>query len=408
MRSEANQAGMLEIAGLAAQIILENGAETYRVEDTVQRLCASYGHTGNVLALSTGVLISIAGPEGLSTVIRRVPKRSLNLSRVNAVNELSRLAAEGRVSPADTLRELRRIQTSEALSALSMAFLAGGSAGSFALMFGGGFYEFAAAFVCGMGAQTVGHLFRRADISLVLVSLVGGLLCSFLTMGAYHLFPLTPAGVETTLSGAIMPLISGLMMTNAMRDTLRGDLISGLARSVEALLVAVMVAVGISLVLRFYLPGEQSAAALQPPFYLSVLLAGSATLCFCPLIKVPSRAVVPASLLGMAAYGAFLLLQGLPGMDDTLALFAASAAVALLCELLARRMRMISTVFLCAALIPLVPGLGLYRTMHELLLSQYESALALGLQTIFAVGAIALGAAVGSLRPRPEGVKRSA
>ena len=65
---------------------------------------------------------------------------------------------------------------------------------------------------------------------------------------------------------------------------------------------------------------------------------------------------------------------------------------------MARRMRMITTIFLCAAMIPLVPGLGLFRTMRALLLAQYDMAISAGLQTLFAVGAIALGAALGSMR----------
>ena len=42
-----------------------------------------------------------------------------------------------------------------------------------------------------------------------------------------------------------MPLLSGLLMTNAVRDTMYGDLISGVTRAVEALLLAASVALGV-------------------------------------------------------------------------------------------------------------------------------------------------------------------
>ena len=400
---------MLEIAGLAAQIILENGAETYRVEDTVVRLCRSFGFTdADVIALSTGVIISVGVPEHQEAIIRRVRKRRMNLSRVDAVNVLSRRVAGGGVSMEEALCGLREIDKSTGLRPIWPIMAAGLSAGCFALMFGGGLLEFGVALACGMLAQWVAHVFRQADISLVLVSLIGGLISSFFTMGAFHLFHLTHAGVETALAGAIMPLISGLMMTNAVRDSLRGDLLSGLARGAEALLVAVMVALGISLGLRFYLPGVGAdAIALPPPWYLGTLYAGLATMFFCPLLGVPRKSALPALLLGMTAYGGCLLVEHMLDGGGTFALFCASAAVAVLCDLLARRMRMIATIFLCVALIPLVPGLGLYRTMRELLLGRFEGALSMGLGTVFAVGAIALGAAIGSLRLyQREGMKK--
>ncbi len=400
MQETQNPGMMLEIAGLAAQIILENGAETYRVEDTVMRLCHSYGFVrADVIALSTGVFISVADGGSSQAALRRVGTRNLNLARVNAVNDLSRRIAEGAVPMDAALALLQKIRRSETIPAWREAALAGLSAGCFTLMFGGGLIEMGIALLCGVLVQVISGAIRRADNSLVLVSLVGGMLCSLLTMAGYFIFHLTPAGVETTLAGAIMPLISGLMMTNAVRDSLRGDLLSGLARGMEALLVAIMVALGISLMLQFYLSADVDMVfATPPPWYLAVAYAGVATMFFCPLLKAPPSSILPASLLGALAYAGFLFMRDGLLMGEAMSLFIASAAVAVLCEALARRMRMIATVFLCAALIPLVPGLGLYRTMRELLLGEYQSALTMGLTTLFAVGAIALGAAIGSLR----------
>lgn len=389
---------MLEVVRLAAQIMLENGAETYRVEDTVVRLCRSFGYgNADAIALSTGVFVTVSVPGDSQSTLCRVRKRGINLTRVNAVNALSRRVSQEGMDMDDALRALRQIQRGAGLMLWHVFVLAGLVAGSFALMFGGSWLSFGVAVVCGVMAQISALSVSRLEMSLVLVALLGGLVCSLVTMGAYYLFGMTPAEVETTLAAAIMPLISGLMMTNAARDALRGDLLSGIARSVEALLVAVMVALGISLALRFYMPGGADGAAIGPPWYLAVLYAGIATATFCPLLRVPRQAILAASLLGAASYGGYLLAVYL-GAGETLALLLAAALVTLLCDRMARHMKMIATIFMCAALIPLVPGLGLYRTMYALLQSDYAPALELGVQTLLAVGAIALGTALGSLR----------
>ena len=49
--------------------------------------------------------------------------------------------------------------------------------------------------------------------------------------------------------GGIMPLLPGLSMTNAIRDTINGDLVSGSARALEALLACVAIAAGVGVVL---------------------------------------------------------------------------------------------------------------------------------------------------------------
>ena len=44
-------------------------------------------------------------------------------------------------------------------------------------------------------------------------------------------------------------MVPGLAMTNAVRDTINGDLVSGSSKAIEALLQAVAIAVGVSIVL---------------------------------------------------------------------------------------------------------------------------------------------------------------
>jgi uncharacterized membrane protein YjjP (DUF1212 family) len=51
--------------------------------------------------------------------------------------------------------------------------------------------------------------------------------------------------VNATIIGGIMPLLSGLLVTNAVRDTMYGDLISGMTRALEALLLAAFSALGV-------------------------------------------------------------------------------------------------------------------------------------------------------------------
>ncbi|MDD5934598.1 MAG: threonine/serine exporter family protein, partial [Clostridiales bacterium] len=51
--------------------------------------------------------------------------------------------------------------------------------------------------------------------------------------------------MEPIIAGSIMPMLPGVALTNAFRDTLQGDYVSGTARLVEAIVIAVSLAIGI-------------------------------------------------------------------------------------------------------------------------------------------------------------------
>ena len=51
-------------------------------------------------------------------------------------------------------------------------------------------------------------------------------------------------GLTAAVAGALMPMLPGLAMTNAVQDTMRGDMVSGISSAVSAAMSAVLLAVG--------------------------------------------------------------------------------------------------------------------------------------------------------------------
>ncbi len=119
------------------------------------------------------------------------------------------------------------------------------------------------------------------------------------------------------------------------------------------------------------------------------------TLGFAMLLHAPRRAWLPASLVGGVAYLVYWLLM-LAGAGDPAANFVAALLGSLIAQGCARRMRMIATVFITLSIVPLVPGLGLYRCMA--LLGQHQNAAGLqaGVGAMTSILMIALGIGMGS------------
>ncbi|NLD35156.1 MAG: threonine/serine exporter [Clostridiales bacterium] len=106
---------------------------------------------------------------------------------------------------------------------------------------------------------------------------------------------------------------------------------------------------------------------------------------FGELLRQPRRTLPYTSLIGLNGYIIYLLM----GKTGT-AFFVAGLAVGLLCELTARIQRMATTIFLVSAIIPIVPGLGVYRTIMYLASQDFAMATSTGVETLTGIGAIAL------------------
>ena len=119
------------------------------------------------------------------------------------------------------------------------------------------------------------------------------------------------------------------------------------------------------------------------------------TLGFAIFMHAPKRAWIPASAIGGVAYTVYwALLQG--GVYEPMSIFIGALLGSILGQYCARRMRMIATIFVLLSMIPLVPGLGLYRCMHYLAQEMYGAGADAGVRAMVDIVMIALGLAVGN------------
>lgn len=130
------------------------------------------------------------------------------------------------------------------------------------------------------------------------------------------------------------------------------------------------------------------------------------TLGFAIFMHAPKRAWLPASAIGGVAYALYWALLQF-SIYEPMAIFIAALLGSVLGQYCARRMHMIASIFVLLAMIPLVPGLGLYRCMHFLAQEMYSAGVDAGVRAMVDIVMIALGIAVGSflfrlfVRPHP-------
>lgn len=240
----------INLAVLAGEVMLKNGAETTRVEDTMEyivRACGASKAEGFVIP--TGVFLTVTDQSGRSqTIMRRIRDRTINLDRIMKVNELSRRLTDNRMGYDEAMGILNRIAKERTGFSLGPSMMASGTiGGSFVLLLSGAWGEVAAAFGAAALVRYIAHVVSRRHGVAFTFEFLGALAAAATGSLVHWLWP----GVDRDLIvvGGIMPLVPGVAVTNAIRDIIAGDLLSGMSRGAEAALTAVAVAMGVVIVL---------------------------------------------------------------------------------------------------------------------------------------------------------------
>ena len=248
---------LLNISTLAGKIMLESGAETYRVEETIVRIGLSFGvDDAESFVTPTGIITSLTKDSTTVTLVRRITSRGVDLNKIDLINNLSRQVQAQSMTIDELNTELINISQSDRYSAALTLFSSCAAAGCFALMFGGNIKDFFAAFIIGACIKIVSTVCQKLDINSFFINSLGGGLCAILAIILMKLN--ICANLDKTIIGSIMLLVPGLTITNAIRDTIAGDLLSGITKAAEAFLVAISIVVGTGAILSLFLNTIQS------------------------------------------------------------------------------------------------------------------------------------------------------
>lgn len=258
MKKNYHHEDVLTFAVRIGEIMLKSGAETYRVEDTIIRILSSHHYKkADTFVTPTGITTTIdddAFP--ICTTVCRVKNRSTRLDKIEAINQLSRDYVSGFLALEEALLKLNEIDQMPAYPHKLKAITTGVIAAFFSLMFGGKVFEFIIAFLVGLSVAYLQNHLRKKEIINYFVLFLSSMFIGAVVVVCSFVFP-NSVTIEPIVIGSIMPLLPGVAFTNAVRDTIGDELLSGISRGVEALFIAISIAagVGVSMSIGLYLGG---------------------------------------------------------------------------------------------------------------------------------------------------------
>lgn len=385
---------ILNLAYEAGAILLENGAEISRVEDTIQRIAKHYGiEDVNVFVLSNGIMAT--GDNYARS--KFIPIKGSSLDKVVAVNQLSRDVTKGKCDVGQLEHRLREIRAMKPKPVFEQVVASALGSAAFCIIFGGGFYDSLIATIAGFLLWMFMLFVGRHHLSRIMSNVLGGLLSSLFCIVMFKL------GFGTHLSnmiiGAVIPLIPGVAFTNGIRDLANEDYIAGVTRLLDALLTFFCIALGVALsfIIDSLIYGQMHildplAASSETAFlYVQLPSAFIGTWAFAVLFGVPRKYYIDCGLCGMIGWMLYLVLLRHSTLSPTIVVFFATTLVALTALIQSIIRRCPVTVFLISGIFPLVPGAGIFWTSYNLVSNDLYAAMQTGAVAIKATIAIALG-----------------
>lgn len=225
-------------------MLLANGAEIYRVEESMNRILHAYGAADcGVFVVPSSIMISITTKNGHTiSKIKRVPCHTTNLTKVERLNDLCRRTCKQTPAFAQVQQELMRIDNLLPfpywLQLLAYALVAF----SFTLFYGGRLAEAVCALLCGLSTKVIVSSMARFRTNPFFINISASAVIAIIALFMVHLGVATQA--DKIIIGGLMNLVPGIAITNFMRDIMAGDMFAGLTKLTESLLTATAIALG--------------------------------------------------------------------------------------------------------------------------------------------------------------------
>lgn len=386
---------LLQMGAQLGRQLMASGAEIYRVEESVSRLLTAYGLDPQVFSIPSCLIVSINTPDGTPlTQMYRIPAHGTDIELLERCNDLCRRLCR-ETPPVEEAQRLVDSLTDRCRSFSPRVVLLGYmmAPAFFALFFNGGVQDLLCAAIAGL-AVGICVLFGQAFIgsNIFFRTAVCAAVASLLALVLVHIGWGRSPDIITIAT--LMVLVPGMALTNAMREIMAGDLISGLTRTAETLLVATAIALGTALPL---LAGQRlwdaapPAQAVTGAYLLPCLWAFLACVGFGIEFNIQGVGILICGL--GAALGWLVYMLSLGALhSDIFSAFLAAMSISAYSELMARIRHCPVTGYLQVALLPLVPGSGIYRAMQYCIAGETPLFLSTLLHTLGFAAALSVGA----------------
>lgn len=245
---------VLDLAMNMGRVLLQNGAEIFRVEETIEHVCRRYQIKDvDPFVMSNGIFITARDENEESYAkVKHIPISGFHLGIVTEVNDLSRALSAGNIGLEEAKMKLTEIEKMPPKRGRFRVFAAGVGSGCFCYLLQASLWESMIAVLIGCMLYVFVIFAENHRLTKIIINIIGG---AFITVMALLMVQVPwpfVVRIDKIIIGSILPLVPGVAFVNSIRDIANSDFISGIVRIMDALLVFVYIAIGVGFILGCY------------------------------------------------------------------------------------------------------------------------------------------------------------
>lgn len=243
---------ILKLAISIGETLLKSGGEIYRVQETVERVLEAYGlEDYHVFVVSNAIFATVhEGQEDRGSMVRNVPLGSMDLRKIQELNQLSREICAHTCTLEEAQERLEQCQKRSGTRWWKKRLAGAVGCVAFCYLYGGKWLEALLAFPLGMLLGLFLQATSGGKVSKFIVNIIGSAL---VTAASFALAALgLPVMPDKIVIGTIMLLVPGVVLTTSIRELFNGDYLSGCIHLADALMTAACIAVGVGGAVRIF------------------------------------------------------------------------------------------------------------------------------------------------------------
>ena len=351
--------GILDIG----ESMLISGAENYRIEDSLYRMCRSYGFVKyDVFVIPSNIQITVETENGdIITQVRHIENADIDFDQLDYMNNLCRYVCSHTPDEEELQKKYQEVKNRppQHPEAKYFAGVMGGT--GFAVFFGCNFKDAIVAVIVSLMIVVVGKWLEKREGNLFVYNTVLSFLSEvIIVLSVRNGFADHP---ERIMIGIVMLLISGLSTTNGIREILQKDYISGFINIMNSILGAAGIAVGTALAMLVLNDFSAEGFILNHSIPIQLVSCTIACVGFAFWFQIRGKQVIYSGIGAFITWSIYLIVFEIEP-SNFLATLVAAIFVAAYAFVMSRINKAPSTIFLTASVFPLIPGPNLYYMMY--------------------------------------------
>ena len=351
--------GILDIG----ESMLISGAENYRIEDSLYRMCRSYGFVKyDVFVIPSNIQITVETENGdIITQVRHIENADIDFDQLDYMNNLCRYICSHTPDEEELQKKYQEVKNRppQHPAAKYFASVMGGT--GFAVFFGCNFKDAIVAVIVSLMIVVVGKWLEKREGNLFVYNTILSFLSEvIIVLSVRNGFADHP---ERIMIGIVMLLISGLSTTNGIREILQKDYISGFINIMNSILGAAGIAVGTALAMLMLNDFSAEGFILNHSIPIQLVSCTIACVGFAFWFQIRGKQVIYSGIGAFITWSIYLIVFEIEP-SNFLATLVAAIFVATYAFVMSRINKAPSTIFLTASVFPLIPGPNLYYMMY--------------------------------------------